>query len=42
MPADPDEKPGDKPAPEPPPREITLEEWIEATQSCCGMDHDDE
>jgi hypothetical protein len=21
--------------------EITLEEWIEATQSCCGIDHDE-
>ncbi|OWK39056.1 hypothetical protein [Fimbriiglobus ruber] len=20
----------------------TLEEWIEATQSCCGIDHDDD
>ena len=30
------------PPPEPPPEpEITLEEWIAATQSCCGVDHDD-
>ena len=26
----------------PPPREITLEEWIEATQSCCGIDPDED
>ncbi len=36
--------PEEKPAAEepPPPREITLEEWIEATQSCCGLDHDED
>lgn len=33
--------------PEPPlapaaPPEITLDEWIAATQSCCGVDHDDD
>ena len=27
---------------EPPGPEITLEEWIAATQSCCGVSHDDE
>ncbi|VTU02014.1 unnamed protein product [Gemmataceae bacterium] len=26
------------PAPEPEPEEITLEEWIAATQSCCGIE----
>ncbi len=31
------------PLPEPPPEpEITLEEWIAATQSCCGVEHDDD
>ena len=25
----------------PPPREITLEEWIASTQSCCGVQPDD-
>lgn len=25
-------------APEPEPEEITLEEWIAATQSCCGIE----
>ena len=34
------------PTPAPPPPEpaeppITLDEWIAATQSCCGVDHDD-
>jgi hypothetical protein len=28
----------DPPAPEPPPLDITLEEWIAATQSCGGID----
>jgi hypothetical protein len=27
--------------PPPPVPEITLEEWIAATQACCGVDHDD-
>ncbi len=36
-----------EPAPEPPPPEsasdqFTLEEWIEATQSCCGIDRPDD
>ena len=31
------------PAPAAPPEpEITLDEWIAATQSCCGGDHDEE
>lgn len=31
------------PAPATPPEpEITLDEWIAATQSCCGADHGDE
>lgn len=34
--------PEDPPKPAPPPREITLEEWIAATQSCCGIDLPDD
>lgn len=33
--------PEDPPKPTPP-LEITLEEWIAATQSCCGIDPPDE
>lgn len=28
----------ESPPPEPEPEEITLEEWIAATQSCCGIE----
>ena len=30
------------PAEPEPVREITLDEWIAASQSCCGIDHDDD
>ena len=43
MPTDDPTPPAAQPPPEPPPEpEITLDEWIAATQSCCGVDHDDE
>ena len=44
MPDDPPQvlpEPPPAPAPLPEP-EITLDEWIAATQSCCGVDHDDD
>ena len=27
---------------EPPADQFTLEEWVAATQACCGVDHTDE
>ena len=43
MPPDEPTPPVPPPPPEPPPEpEITLDEWIAATQSCCGVDHDDD
>jgi hypothetical protein len=30
--------PENEPQPEPEPEEITLEEWIASTQSCCGIE----
>ncbi len=44
MPTDDPTPPTPPPAPtEPPPEpEITLDEWIAATQSCCGVHHDDD
>ena len=42
MPPDEPTVPVPPPPPEPPPDpEITLEEWIAATQSCCGVGHDE-
>ena len=39
----PDDLPLTPPAPPPEPAEplITLDEWIAATQACCGVNHDD-
>jgi hypothetical protein len=36
---EPTQDPADAPEPD---REITLEEWIAATQACCGIDPVDE